>query len=566
MSKKKNTQQNKTFNVGKIAFVITISALVFCVCAIFVHLKQNFHIDEICSFGLANNQFQMIVEDFKEYSGKQLVEDYLVVHKGNEFDIVNVFYNQALDTHPPLWYILLHTICSIYVGTFSKWYGLIINCIFMIAVFWLMRHIVLKITEDKIVSFFIPFLSLFLNGFINSIVFNRMYIMLEAVSLSFLCLLIDKMLYIRNEKDNVHNLQIDNQDKRVSIIKKESFFILFFILTVIGTLTQYHYMIMALLISIVFGLFLIKKKEFKLLIKSIISGALGLVVSYLIFPSMINHIFLNTTGLHSLNRTEHQTEIASNLLTFLNLLRRAFFGNVVIFIVLVILILFLTVFIFIQNKINDKKIETEKEVKQNKKISDSKLIMLILVFIVIVYYFAICFTVSMRFNRYLFNIYPLISILIFTLIYFLLKKINKKTKYLTLLALVICIISSNLTLPSNLYYENKTLLNYMQELKDVKVVAAYYDGNDSSLVWKLPYPIYLIKESEKVVFVNINTDNWQDNEVLKNNDNLFLFIYTDTKGRTMDDNDIITKVARANNLENAEPLYSTSYIHLYLLY
>ena len=308
MSKKKNTQQNKTFNVGKIAFVITISALVFCVCAIFVHLKQNFHIDEICSFGLANNQFQMIVEDFKEYSGKQLVEDYLVVHKGNEFDIVNVFYNQALDTHPPLWYILLHTICSIYVGTFSKWYGLIINCIFMIAVFWLMRHIVLKITEDKIVSFFIPFLSLFLNGFINSIVFNRMYIMLEAVSLSFLCLLIDKMLY-----------------KRVSIIKKESFFILFFILTVIGTLTQYHYMIMALLISIVFGLFLIKKKEFKLLIKSIISGALGLVVSYLIFPSMINHIFLNTTGLHSLNRTEHQTEIASNLLTFLNLLRRAFF-------------------------------------------------------------------------------------------------------------------------------------------------------------------------------------------------------------------------------------------------
>ena len=59
--------------------------------------------------------------------------NYLTVDAEHRFDYGSVFYNQEMDTHPPLFYLILHTICSLFPGTFSKWYGLLPNLVCFLA-------------------------------------------------------------------------------------------------------------------------------------------------------------------------------------------------------------------------------------------------------------------------------------------------------------------------------------------------------------------------------------------------------------------------------------------------
>ena len=558
-NKKSSKQNNTTNNNTKILFVVFISLLVFGISSFFVSLKQNFHFDELGSYALANNQFQVMINDYKVYSGDEVLKDYLTVHEGHQFDFANLVDNQIHDTHPPLWYCMLHIICSIFVGSFSKWYGLIINCIFMIFVYWFMRHLLLIVIKDKTASTIIPLLCLFLNAFINAIVFTRMYIVLETISLAFMCLLIDKMLMLRNNEKEV--LPSFNNNI-INAIVKEKFYILFVILTIVGTLTQYHYMVIAGLMSIVFGVFLLTQKEFKILIKSVISGIIGLVISYAIFPAMLTHIFGNSAGLHSLGNAKRDIDLVYNFIGFGLTIRNAFFGNlssfIVLFIILFIIVVICIVLSYKRKSANREIVKTE--------VNDSIFVLLILSFIAFVYYVVISLTATYVFSRYLYNIYPIISIVLFSMVFLLLNNINKNIKYISLVFVLVSVICSNIKPPVHLYLERKDMLEFMKEHKDIKAVMTYYDNPQSSILWKLPDALYDAKDLDEVVFVNIDRPNWEDNDVLKNNDNLFVFVYADVMNHQQYDDEVISKISKNNNLENSMAIYKTSTIHLYMLY
>ena len=560
MKNKKASKQNNTNNNNtKILFVVFISLLVFGISSFFVSLKQNFHFDELGSYALANNQFQVMIDDYKVYSGDEVLKDYLTVHEGHQFDFANLVDNQIHDTHPPLWYCMLHIICSIFVGTFSKWYGLIINCIFMIFVYWFMRHLLLIVIKDKTASTIIPLLCLFLNAFINAIVFTRMYIVLETISLAFMCLLIDKMLMLRNNEKEV--LPSFNNNI-INAIVKEKFYILFILLTIVGTLTQYHYMVIAGLMSIVFGIFLLQKREYKILIKSILSGLIGLGIAYVIFPTMLTHIFGSSAGLHSLGNTKRDIDIMYNFIGFVISIRNAFFGNlssfIVLFIILFIIVVICIVLSYKRKSANREIVKTEA--------NDSIFVLLILSFIAFVYYVVISLTATYVFSRYLYNIYPIISIVLFSIAFLLLNNINKNIKYISLVFVLVSVICSNIKPPVHLYLERKDMLEFMKEHKDIKAVMTYYDNPQSSILWKLPDALYDAKDLDEVVFVNIDKPNWEDNDVLKNNDNLFVFVYADVMNHQQYDDEVISKISKNNNLENSMAIYKTSTIHLYMLY
>lgn len=559
MSKYKIKTKKNTLNDKKnsnILFIIFVSILVFGISIIFCSFKNNFQIDELYSYGLANNQFQLLVDDYKSYTGKELINEYLSVHEGKQFDFANLFYNQSLDTHPPLWYLILHTVCSIFVGTFNKYYGLLINCFFMIFVFWKMFHLVYTITKDKLASYFIPVLSLFLHGFINSIVFTRMYIMLEAISLTFICLIVDKIINIENNNAD-KKVVLNDKTGILNVIYNERFYIWFILITIIGVLTQYHYILIAGTISIIFGIFLLIKKEYKVLIKSVISGSLGLVISYLVFPAMINHIFLSNS--HSLTRETQKLAFSESFIYYLSSIRKAFFGNEITFMILLFIVISLVViYIFNKNKNNPT--------NKNIGLSIETKILLILTIVVFVYFVAIVSTVSLTVHRYLFNIYPILAIVIFSSIYLLLSKIKYGLRYLCFLFIILCAVLSNINLPPNLYYETKEMLNFMKEHKDIKTVMAYYDDNKNTQVWKLPQPLYAIKDMGNIVFTNIAKENWQNNDIIKDNNDLFVYVYTSTKNLKIDYEDVVNKLMNTNNLESSLLVYSNTYVRLYMLY
>lgn len=85
--------------------------------------KTNFYSDEISSYKLANHDMtKRVFEDGRVYypSGSAW-SGFTTVASENRFSYGNVWKNQAKDVHPPLYYAILHTICSVMPGCFSVW-------------------------------------------------------------------------------------------------------------------------------------------------------------------------------------------------------------------------------------------------------------------------------------------------------------------------------------------------------------------------------------------------------------------------------------------------------------
>ena len=57
-------------------------------------------------------------------------QDYVKAQE-NRFNYISVYYNQVLDVHPPLFYMLVHTVSSIFNDTFSKYIIFSINLVFL---------------------------------------------------------------------------------------------------------------------------------------------------------------------------------------------------------------------------------------------------------------------------------------------------------------------------------------------------------------------------------------------------------------------------------------------------
>lgn len=73
--------------------------------------------------------------DASKYYNRWLSPDFwnsaLTVQQEYAFNYKSVFYNQAQDVHPPLYYVIIHTISSFFPGTYSKWFAIIPNMMFL---------------------------------------------------------------------------------------------------------------------------------------------------------------------------------------------------------------------------------------------------------------------------------------------------------------------------------------------------------------------------------------------------------------------------------------------------
>ncbi len=77
--------------------------------------KRYYHIDEIFSYGLANQQAHLSFEEGKYESSIKLFNNYLTVNKNSRFNYTRVYKNQAKHIHPPFYYFLFHSICSFFL-------------------------------------------------------------------------------------------------------------------------------------------------------------------------------------------------------------------------------------------------------------------------------------------------------------------------------------------------------------------------------------------------------------------------------------------------------------------
>ncbi len=133
-------KQSKPVIIDILIYLLFAVAIIIC-----LNGKENFHIDEIFSYGLSNytHGIYPVFEDGVVYEpASEVLDDYVTVSSDSRFNYPNVFKNQADDVHPPLYYIILHTICSLFPGRFSIWYAGIINIVFSMVMLFFLRRII----------------------------------------------------------------------------------------------------------------------------------------------------------------------------------------------------------------------------------------------------------------------------------------------------------------------------------------------------------------------------------------------------------------------------------------
>jgi len=81
--------------------------------------KAGFHEDELYSYYSSNKTAGLFVND-REWTTGESFRNELVVLPGEQFRYGVVKQMQSWDVHPPLYYYLLHTVCSLTSGIFSK--------------------------------------------------------------------------------------------------------------------------------------------------------------------------------------------------------------------------------------------------------------------------------------------------------------------------------------------------------------------------------------------------------------------------------------------------------------
>ena len=258
-----------------LAVIIIVSlALSF----IFMAVKQGYHEDELLTYNLANSSKQLGVDG--EWNSPEDFTEYLAAGE-HRFDYKNVYDNQVIDaSHPPLYYALVHTVCSFFPGVFSRWLAFSINVVMMTGALLLLYGIGKRVTGNNFYALLGVGGYAFSIACITTTVYLRMYASLTFWVLAFLYL----------------TLRIYDGGSRVSVIR-----VLLMLVTVtLGILTQYYFILCAGLIGLVFLIFSIRERHIKSLIIYIITALVGAGLALAAYPYIITNVLGGNRGFGSL--------------------------------------------------------------------------------------------------------------------------------------------------------------------------------------------------------------------------------------------------------------------------
>ncbi|MGN1180148.1 MAG: hypothetical protein ACI4SD_02955, partial [Suilimivivens sp.] len=246
-----NALQNKKRKwITGAAFLLLLLLQIATLCY-FGGRKSGFHEDEFYSYYSTNKTAGLFVND-RQWMDRDSFRNDFVVLPGEEFRYGVVKQMQSWDVHPPLYYYILHTVCSLFPGVFSKWLGIGVNLIAFVPCFLLLAYLVYHAVvreeneENRRKGIILSFLTCLSWGFsaavVSGVMFIRMYQWLTLFVLLCAC------LHIRAIRKKDYGLR----------------FLIPLALTVfLGFMTQYYYIIFHFFMGVGFCFLLLREKRIK---------------------------------------------------------------------------------------------------------------------------------------------------------------------------------------------------------------------------------------------------------------------------------------------------------------
>ena len=314
-------------NVKKIIQSVWIYVLLLLVMVAVISLKKDYHMDEIYSYGLANNVGQTSIHpNYAPYTYDNPADvylDYMIIEDGEGFDIKNCWYNQERESSPPLYYFAVHiasALVALIAGErFSRWTAGGVNLIFVLLTLYVFRKLLkqfgIKEKELTIGSVFFT-----LSPAILSIVsFFRMYAMAD-----FAAILITYLILRYRKKENW------------------CFYVAMIFASVFAVLTQYYLIFYLFFISLIYGFSLLVDKEWKKAGKYILSMGIAGGLTIIIFPAIIDQLFGDGRGSEGLGNLQRGfAEHWEYLKQYCSILNKQLFGGLFWIILMLIAAVFL---------------------------------------------------------------------------------------------------------------------------------------------------------------------------------------------------------------------------------
>lgn len=212
-------------------------------------------------------------------------QDYVTVDGSDAFDYLSVYFNVKDDNHPPVHFMLLHTMSSVFQRTLSPWLGCTINLVCLGITLWLLLRLGKQLADifdlegkGRQLGILAVLLYGMSTGALASVLLIRMYCLLSCLCVALFSVHVKKW----------KNREFDKKNKGLIA------------LTILGFLTQYFFLFYCILLAAVTAVILLyhrRKKEFLCYVRSMVIAA---VIGLGLFPFAISDVFSSGRGTEAL--------------------------------------------------------------------------------------------------------------------------------------------------------------------------------------------------------------------------------------------------------------------------
>ena len=296
--------------VSRIVLAVIIAASL-ALSFYFMQVKQGYHEDELLTYNLANSSKELGVD--AEWNTPGDFNEYLAAG-AHRFDYINVYDNQIIDaSHPPLYYAAVHTVCSFFPDTFSRWLAFGINVAMMAGALVLLYRVGRRVSGSNFYALIGVAGYAFSIACITTTIYLRMYASLTFWVLAFLAV----------------TLRIYDRGRAVRLTD----FLLMLVTVALGILTQYYFILCAGLIGLVFLVLSVREHHVKSLLFYILTAVVGAGIALAVYPYIITNVLGGNRGFGSLkldiDTITIVTYLGYKLLCYAEILAKdMFLGNV----------------------------------------------------------------------------------------------------------------------------------------------------------------------------------------------------------------------------------------------
>ena len=336
---KKTGKERRLFWLFGILLVLqVIAALCFCM------KKTGFHYDEYYSYYSSNVTMGLVPTDREWKPGSEIYNEFAVL-PGEQFDFGTVVRMQTYDVHPPFYYLLLHGVCSLTPGIFSKWSGLALNLFFFIGSWMLLELLAWRMAgagreegeqEEAADRRFrqLAVLGIILLFGFNPAVYSGIMLVRMYMLLGF-WVLAATWLHVRSLQERKRGWR---------------FFVPLAAVVYLGFLTHYYFAVYLFFLAAAMEFYLLfEKAEHKtwgqkwkdcILYAAVVIGSL--VAAVLSYPACLGHIFRGYRGTEAMGAFFDPGNTWGRLNFFVGLLNEYAFGGLLFVLILVLAVLAIT--------------------------------------------------------------------------------------------------------------------------------------------------------------------------------------------------------------------------------